>query len=155
MITKSIQFYKKKMVLKDEEFPSREPGMAAHQSFYEVGKKAYREGKWLEAAEVMEQAVSNYIATIRDCLLMCEDVVYVNFTRDMSPLKYDLLKELDLLPNSMEFYQLLKAIMEAHLQCRASCDHWMSTINGKYYDKYLPGLFNHLQYSYYKCELHH
>ena len=97
--------------------------------------------------------MNEYMAAMNECQLMCEDVVYVNFTDPrMSLTKFKILEEAEIVPDSMEYYQLLKVIVEKYLKCRTDCDSWMATINGKYYPKYLPGHFNHLQYAYYKCK---
>ncbi len=155
MIVKSIKFYKKslELVSDDDEFSAREPGLSLHHQKYADAKNAYGEEEWLKSAELLEEAIDGYVTAIKDCLLMCEDVVYVNFTDpNSSQSKLNILEYAKLLPDSMEYYQLLKAILKNHLKCRTNCETWMSTINGKYYDKYLPGHFDHLQYSYYKCE---
>ena len=154
MIINSIQFYKKQLSLDADDFPSREPGMKSHHLKYQESKEAYGEQKWSEAVELMEEAVNEYMTTVNECRLMCEDVVYVNFTDPkMSVSKFEFLEEAELSPDSMEYYQLLKAIAHKYLTCRTNCDVQMATIRGKYYHGYLPGHFNHLQYAYYKCEL--
>ena len=153
MITHSINFYRKRATLSDDEFPAREPGMKSHHQKYEASKKAYGEERWLEAADLLEEAIDGYVTAINECRQMCEDVVYINFTdTSISESKLSILKNGAFLPDSMEYYQLLSAILKKFLKCRTNCETWMATINGKYYEKYLPGHFHHMQYVYYKRE---
>lgn len=139
------------MELTSDDNPSREPGMTLQQQKYDKSKEAYGEEKWLEAAELLEEAINDYMEATNKCLLMCNDVIYVNFTDpDMPESTYKLLEEMGFLPDSMEYNDLLKALIKEYLECRTGCQDKMATVNGQYYEKYLPGHFNHLQYTYYK-----
>ena len=156
MIITSISYYRKHLELAQTEFLYREPGMKTHQITYEAARAAYSKDKWLESSDLLEQALEQYETALNDCLLMCEDVVYVNFTQNgFTEEQVVLLEDIEMLPDAMEYYQLLKVIIQNHLKCRTNCHNWMATVNGDYYDRYLPGHFHHLQFSYFKCECIH
>lgn len=153
MITNSIDYYRKKLDLKADEFVSTEPGLSPHQVAYKTGRVAYENQEWLKSVEFMETAVDLYLKDLDECLLRCDDTLAVNMSKHVSVEKATLLSDHYITLDSMEYYQLLLFQINRLLECRAQCRVRMDTLNGKYYDKYLPGHFNHLQFSYFKCEL--
>lgn len=78
-----------------------------------VGKKAYNEEKWAEAAEQFESSLLLYQEELSTCRLLCEDVLSINLTQpDMNEQKRKLFEEHSLVPDAMEYYDLLALIVQ-------------------------------------------
>ena len=78
-----------------------------------VGKKAYNEEKWLEAVEHFEGSLLLYQEELSTCRLLCEDVLSINLTQpDMNEQKRKLFEEHSLVPDAMEYYDLLALIVQ-------------------------------------------
>lgn len=147
MILNSLDYLRKKLQWSKDNFTAREPGLQAHHEHYLKGKEAYQSGEWLKSIEKIESALIHYNNTLKDCLLLCDDSVYVNMTWNERMQKFAHLK---FSPNLMEYYTLLQIVITDNLKCHIECYTWMDTVNGQYFDKYLAGHFHHLQYNYYK-----
>lgn len=155
MATDSISYYRRKLNLTQGQFVFREAGELPHHVAYSAGKEAYQEHQWLKAVDNMEAAVKMFLEAMEDCRLMCEDIVLVNLTQsDSSADKQEKLEREGLLPDSIEWHQLMLSLVRSLLECRTLCHDKMATINGDYHDKYLSGHFDYLQYAYFKCEFH-
>ena len=153
MILNALRYYREKLELSNDDFPSREPGLLLHHEHYLEGKKAYERKDWQESADHMEAALSQYKDTLYNCLTLCDDVLLLNMTHQSIDMKTNnLLDELKLIPNSMEYYTLLQNVIQTYLTCQTRCHSWMATVNGKHFDKYLAGHFHYLQYNYFKSK---
>lgn len=156
MILDALKYYRKHLNLSKDDIISREPGLQSHQQHYLTAKQSYNNGQWLKSAENFELAIALYKESLNDCLLLCEDVVFVNMTTSLlSEDKKEKLEEYGLMPDSMEYYNLLRNIIVPYLKCRIDCHNRMATVNGKYHDKYLSGHFHYLQFDYFKCKSHY
>lgn len=154
MIVKSIAYYRKKLGLSQEDVVSREPGKMRHHEHYTTARGDYTSGKWLESAVLIEKAIDEYKHSLNDCYMLCDDINVINITGDdVSPEKDEKLEEYDILPDSLEYYELLRSIILSYLKCRSDCRIRAATADGEFFDKYLPGHFHYLQFNYFKCEL--
>ena len=153
MITSSIAYYRQELGLKADDYISVEPGLSPHQRAYKEGRRAYESKEWLKSVELIESAVDLYLKDLEECRLHCEDILAVNMSKYMSVEKATLLSDRKITPDSMEYYQLLTFQISHLLECRAECRVRMDTLYGKYHEKYLPLLFNYMQFAYFKCEL--
>ena len=82
-------------------------------TFLCTGKKAYNNELWLEAADHFEKALDLYKHELSDCQLLCEDVLVVNLTQpDMNDQKRALFEEYSLIPDTMEYYQLMATLIK-------------------------------------------
>ena len=82
-------------------------------AFEMIGKASYDKGHWLEATDHIEKALELYKEALGDCYLMCEDGIHVNLTQpDMNPQKKALYEEYSLYAETMEYYELLVAIVK-------------------------------------------
>lgn len=154
MIVNSIAYYRKKLGLSKEDVVSREPGKMHHQQFYTSARSAYTSGEWLKSAVLIEKAIKEYKNSLNDCYLVCDDINVINITGDdVSPEKDNKLEEYEILPDSLEYYELLRSIVLSYLKCRSDCRVRTATVDGEFFDKYLPGHFHYLQFNYFKCEL--
>lgn len=78
-----------------------------------IGKASYDKGHWLEATDHIEKALVLYKEALGDCYLLCEDGIHVNLTQpDMNPQKAALYEEYSLYAETMEYYELLVAIVK-------------------------------------------
>ena len=78
-----------------------------------TGKATYDKGHWLEATDHIEKALELYKEALGDCYLLCEDGIHVNLTQpDMNPQKKELYEEYSLYAETMEYYELLVAIVK-------------------------------------------
>lgn len=153
MILKALQYYREKLQLSRDNITSREPGLLPHHEHYLTGKTAYNAKEWLKSADNMEAALLQYKSTLNDCLMMCDDAVFVNMSRsDINKETMMKFEDLKITLDSMEYYTLLQNMIIVYLKCHTDCHKWMATVNGEYFDKYLAGHFHYLQYDYYKCK---
>ncbi|XP_064394427.1 endoplasmic reticulum protein SC65-like [Halichondria panicea] len=149
----NLPFYREQLGLEQDQFVSREPIVSPSQTKFVAGKKAYNEEKWAEAVEQFESSLLLYQEELSTCRLLCEDVLSINLTQpDMNEQKRKLFEEHSLVPDAMEYYDLLALIVQEVLSCRVGCMEQVATKEGEVIEGYLPVHFNFLQYSYYKLE---
>ena len=78
-----------------------------------TGKKAYGAERWLEAVDHFERSLTHYSEEMSTCRLLCDDALSVNLTQpDMSEQKRKLFEEHSLVPDTMEYYELLSLIVQ-------------------------------------------
>ena len=154
MIIEAIKYYRRQLNLSEDDIISRESGLQVHHQHYLNAKKAYSNGQWLQSAESMELAISDFKNSVNECLLLCEDIIFINMTTtgfDEKMLKN--LEDYNLIPNFVDYYNILRAFLTYYLKCCIDCHDRMSTVNGKYHEKYLSSHFHYLQFDYFKCKL--
>ena len=83
-----------------------------------TGVASYEKMLWLEATNHFEKALVLYKEALGDCYLMCEDGIDVNLTQpDMNQQKKSLYEEYSLKAETMEYYELLVAIVKRVWDC--------------------------------------
>lgn len=154
MILNAIKYYREQLELTNNDFPSREAGLLTHHEHYLAGRTAYNDENWLESADQFEAALVKYKETLSNCLILCDDVLFLNMTQEFVDPGINIkLKKMKLAPDTMDYYTLLRSIIHNYLTCHTKCHSWMATVNGEYFDKYLAGHFHYLQFDYFKTSL--
>ena len=154
MILNAIKYYREQLELTNNDFPSREAGLLSHHEHYLAGRTAYNDKKWLESADQIEAALTKYKETLSNCLILCDDVLFLNMTHESVDSETNIkLNKMKLAPDAMDYYALLQSMIHNYLTCHTKCHSWMATVNGEYFDKYLAGHFHYLQFDYFKSKI--
>lgn len=153
LVKSNVDFYRKTLKLGSDEFVWRETPILPHQDRFLAGVKAYEKESYLEAVDLIESALPLYIEALRNCELLCEDLLVMNITEpNMSAgMRAVLDHYMDALEqDTLDYHSVMAHAIRELLECRVHCHSDLARVQGDALEDYLPHHFHYLQFAYYK-----